>query len=129
MVVEANVFADGHDQVAMSDLVLARRREDVQSSPMKPLGNDRWRGEFSVLDVGRYQYTVEGWIDRFKTWRSDLIKRIAAGQDVHVEMLIGAQLIEEVAARAGGEDAELLRRWIPRLREAKEKDLQESNGS
>jgi starch synthase (maltosyl-transferring) len=62
---------------------------------MKPLGNDRWRDEFSVEMLGRYQYTVEGWIDRFQTWRGELLKRVAAGQDVYVDLLIGAVLIEE----------------------------------
>jgi starch synthase (maltosyl-transferring) len=93
---------------------------------MKPLGNDRWRGEFPVLTLGRYQYTVEGWIDRFQTWRNDLMKRIAAGQDVHVEMLIGAEIIEGAAARADSGDAELLRGWTGRLREAGDKELQKT---
>jgi len=122
VVVEADVFADGHDQVACQ---LLHRRENetaVQSSPMVSVGNDRWRGEFPVLNVGRYEYTVEGWIDRFTTWRNDLIKRIAAGQDVHIELLIGAQIIEDVTARATGEDAELLRRATKRLRDKKDKE-------
>ena len=122
VVVEADVFADGHDQVACQLLYWRKNETAVQSSPMVSVGNDRWRGEFPVLNVGRYEYTVEGWIDRFTTWRSDLIKRIAAGQDVHVELLIGAQIIEDVAARATGEDAELLRRAAKRLRDKRDKE-------
>ena len=122
VVVEADVFADGHDQVACQLLYWRENETAVQSSPMVSVGNDRWRGEFPVLNVGRYEYTVEGWIDRFKTWRGDLTKRIAAGQDVHIELLIGAQIIEEVNARATGEDAELLRRAIKRLRDKKDKE-------
>src|SRR5260370_34328853 len=89
---------------------------------MTPLGNDRWRGVFSVAKAGRYEYTIEGWIDRFQTWRDDLAKRIAAGQDVRVDLLIGADLIEAAAARATGEDAGRLRQWARRIRE--EKDIQ-----
>jgi hypothetical protein len=48
---------------------------------LKPLGNDRWAGEFQVSKLGRYQYSVEGWTDRFRTWR-DLVKRINVWQDV-----------------------------------------------
>ena len=120
VVVEADVFADGHDQIACRVLYWRENGEEVQSSPMKLLGNDRWRGEFCVLSLGRYQYTVEGWIDRFQSWRGELIKRIAAGQDVDVELLIGAKIIESAAARASGEDAKFLRRSIHRLREEKE---------
>jgi starch synthase (maltosyl-transferring) len=120
VLVEADVFADGHDQVACQILYWQDMKE-LQTSPMKPLGNDRWRGEFSVEMLGRYQYTVEGWIDRFQTWRRELMKRVAAGQDVHVDLLIGAVLIEEAAGRARGDDAGLLRDWASRLREAKDR--------
>jgi starch synthase (maltosyl-transferring) len=122
VVVEADVFADGHDQVACQLLYWRENDKAVQSSPMLPVGNDRWRGEFPVLNVGRYEYTVEGWIDRFTTWRGDLIKRIDAGQDVHIEMLIGAQLIEDVAGRAAGKDGDLLLWAARRLRDDKDKE-------
>jgi starch synthase (maltosyl-transferring) len=120
VVVEANVFADGHDQVACQ--LLYGRADDatMQSCPMLPIGNDRWRAEFPVLNVGRYEFTVEGWIDRFKTWRGDLIKRIDAGQDVHVDLLIGAQMIQDVASRATAEDAAVCSRYARRLREKKD---------
>ena len=120
VVVEADVFADGHDQVACQLLYWREDDKVVQSSPMLAIGNDRWRGEFPVLTVGRYGYTVEGWIDRFKTWRGDLMKRIEAGQDVQLQLLIGARLIEDVASRASGEDAETLRRAMRRVRDKKD---------
>ena len=118
--VEADVFADGHDQVACQILYWQEKKE-LQTSPMKLLGNDRWRGEFSVDLLGRYKYTVEGWIDRFQTWRGELLKRVAAGQDVHVDLLIGAELIAEAAMRATGDDNVLLRDWARRLRETKDR--------
>jgi starch synthase (maltosyl-transferring) len=119
VLVEAGVFADGHDLIACQILYWQDKKE-LRTSPMRPLGNDRWRGGFCVEKLGRYQYTVEGWIDRFQTWRFELLKRVAAGQDVHVDLLIGAALIEEAAARAAGDDARLLRDWARRLRDAKD---------
>ncbi len=74
MIVEADVFADGHVQVACQ-ILYWRANEESHSSPMRLLANDRWRGEFTVAKLGRYEYTVEGWIDRFQTWRRDLEKR------------------------------------------------------
>src|SRR5215469_3957567 len=115
VLVEADVFADGHDQVCCQ-ILYWRDENQPQVSPMKPLGNDRWRGEFSVEELGTYQYTVEGWIDRFQTWRKDLEKRIAAKQDISIDLLIGARLIELAAARAKGEDAKLLCEWAKRVR-------------
>jgi starch synthase (maltosyl-transferring) len=116
VIVEADVFADGHVQVACQ-ILYWWGNEESQSSPMRPLGNNRWRGEFTVSKLGSYEYTVEAWIDRFQTWRSDLEKRVSAGQDVHVDLLTGAELIERAARRATSEDATLLEKWAHRVRE------------
>ena len=74
IVVEADVFSDGHD--AIDCLLLYRKQEETswKEAPMEPLANDRWRGEFRVSDLGCYLYTVEGWTDRFRTWRRDFRK-------------------------------------------------------
>jgi starch synthase (maltosyl-transferring) len=116
VIVEADVFADGHDLVACQ-ILYRQDGHEWQSSTMKPLGNDCWRGEFTVTELGRYCYTVEAWIDRFETWRRDLEKRISASQDVSVDLLIGAGLIERAAARATPEDSGVIQNWAQRLRE------------
>jgi Glycosidases len=116
VIVEADVFADGHDLVSCQ-ILYKQNGHELQASPMKSLGNDRWRGEFTVRELGSYCYTVEGWIDRFATWRRDLEKRISALQDVSVDLLIGADLIERAAARAASEDTRVLQKWAKRLRE------------
>ncbi|HXJ47971.1 MAG TPA: maltotransferase domain-containing protein, partial [Candidatus Acidoferrum sp.] len=61
--VEADVFADGHDAISC---VVRWRHESSQlwnEVPMVPLVNDRWRGEFMVGELGRYFYTIQGWVD------------------------------------------------------------------
>jgi starch synthase (maltosyl-transferring) len=118
VVVEADVFADGHDQVACQ-IVYWQGRKEFQSCLMKPLANDRWRGEFAVTKPGRYQYTIEGWIDHFQSWRHALEKRMAANQEVHVDLLIGVELIEGAAMRAKDQESAFLRQWADRLRQSK----------
>ncbi|HEX4006951.1 MAG TPA: alpha-1,4-glucan--maltose-1-phosphate maltosyltransferase [Acidobacteriaceae bacterium] len=118
--IEADVFADGHDHVAARLLFRFSQIPNWTAISMEPLGNDRWRGSFPVVRLGEYVYTVAGWIDHFDTWRSDLEKRIAAGQDVRVDLLNGAQLIEQAAERAGRDDADALRRWASQVRHAKD---------
>lgn len=76
---------------------------------MIPLGNDRWEGVFSVSKLGRYTFTLEGWIDHFKTWRVDLRKRISAGQDIAIDLLIGAQFIDDALSRADEPNAAYLK--------------------
>jgi starch synthase (maltosyl-transferring) len=118
--VEGDVFADGHDHVAARLLFRYRQVPDWSSVPMQPLGNDRWRASFPVVRLGEYVYTIAGWIDHFDTWRSDLEKRIAAAQDIRVDLLNGAQLIEEAAERGNRDDSDALRRWAAQLRNAKD---------
>jgi starch synthase (maltosyl-transferring) len=120
--VEADIFADGHDHVTARLLFRYKQIPNWTAVPMEPLGNDRWRAAFPTVRLGEYLYTVAGWIDHFDTWRSDLEKRIEAGQDVRVDLLNGAQLIEEAAERSGRDDADVLRRWALELRQAKDSE-------
>lgn len=116
MSVEADIFADGHD--ALSALLLYRK-EGVSrwtEIPMQPLVNDRWRGAFEVQEIGDHYYTVQAWVDRFKTWRQGLAKKVEAGQDVALELLAGAELIELAAKRAAGEDRKSLNHFSAILR-------------
>jgi len=103
VVVEANVLADGHD--VLSCVLLYRKEGALKWSevPMKPLVNDRWRGEFIVTELGRYRYTLQAWVDRFQSWQRDLQKRIDAGQDVSVDLLVGGELVQEASCRACGD--------------------------
>jgi starch synthase (maltosyl-transferring) len=116
VLVEADVFADGHDQVACQVSYWRENEKEIRRTQMTPIGNDRWRAEFPVQNVGRYEYAVEGWIDHYQTWRGDLIKRIKAGQDIQIELQMGAKIIESAVARASEQDAELMRRYAERLR-------------
>src|SRR6267154_1437514 len=72
VVVEADVFSDGHDVVAGVLLYRVENVEEWSIAPLEFLVNDRWRGEFTVTEVGRYRYCIQGWVDRFKSWRRDL---------------------------------------------------------
>jgi len=116
VIVEADVFADGHDSI---ECALLYRRQDTSewtATPMRPLGNDRWRGEFRASDLVLYAYTIEGWVDPFSTWRKDLVKRIDANQCTDVDILIGVELIEQAAGRASAEDSARLSSWAGKLR-------------
>jgi starch synthase (maltosyl-transferring) len=116
VVVEADVFADGHD--AVSCVVLYRRdaQRRWREAVMEPLANDRWRGRFAAAELGGWRYTIEAWIDAFETWRGDLVKRVGADQDVTVDLLIGADLVAAAAGRARGAPARTLDRLAAALR-------------
>jgi starch synthase (maltosyl-transferring) len=118
--IEADIFADGHD--ALSAVARYRRRggEKWTELPMTPLVNDRWRAEFTAPEPGMYEFTVIGWVDAFRTWRRDLLKRIDAGQDAPIDYRIGAQLVRAAAGRASRADAAWLSETGEQLESAHE---------
>jgi starch synthase (maltosyl-transferring) len=117
--VTVDMFADGHDQIAgvlryralptpgvrIDESVIAGANVDGSwcEVPLRPLGNDSWGASFRVERLGKYEYTVEGWIDRFGTWIKGLIAKAEAGQDVSSELLEGADLLQNAAGNDGDE--------------------------
>jgi starch synthase (maltosyl-transferring) len=114
--VEAVAYADGHDALAV--VLLHRPESDAAwvETPMEPLDNDRWQATFTVDELGRYRYTVVAWVDHFATWVRDLDRRIAAGQDIATDLLVGAALVEAAAARVSGPSAARLAALAATLR-------------
>ncbi len=104
VIVEADIFADGHE--SLSARLLWRQSSETlwQESLMTLLGNDLWRGEFSVTAVGKCEYTIQAWINPFTTWRENLLKRISGGQDLELEILIGVEIVRQSLSRASGDD-------------------------
>jgi starch synthase (maltosyl-transferring) len=108
VVVSADIFADGHDSISVRLLYRKQRAGEWKEVRMRLIENDRWEGEFVVEEVGVYHYTVEGWVDHFKTWQRDLTKKLDAGQAIGPDVLIGARIVEETAERASEEDRKKL---------------------
>ncbi len=117
VIVEADVFADGHEHIAVALLYRPQASGQWSTARMVHLGNDRWRGSFTVTQTGEYLYTLSSWVDDFETWQSDLVKRLDAKQDVSIDLLIGADLLERAADRAREPDSEALRRLASQIRE------------
>jgi starch synthase (maltosyl-transferring) len=106
--VGADVFADGHDLVAAALWIRGPGDTTTSEIPMAPLGNDRFVATMVPDRLGRWAFTVVGWIDRFESWRDGTRRKIEADQDVSVELQIGAALVSAAAERAKGADATFL---------------------
>ena len=115
VIVQADIFGDGHDHVAARLLYRKASAKNWQETPMAPLGNDRWAGSFAVEEQGQYVYTLAAGVDHFDTWRSGFEKKLAAGQDVSVELLNGALLVDQAAKRAKSADADKLKKYARQL--------------
>jgi starch synthase (maltosyl-transferring) len=133
--VTAEIFADGHDVVvamlrdrsrstaedaehaednvlAASSAVSAVERRSWRETPMtagEP-GSDRWTARFDVTAIGWHEYQIAAWVDPFLTWRRDIRLKAAAAQDIAVELLEGALLVRDAAART--RDAEADAAWL-----------------
>ncbi|MFN7918197.1 MAG: alpha-1,4-glucan--maltose-1-phosphate maltosyltransferase [Vicinamibacterales bacterium] len=114
--VHADVFADGHDVLAVvlrdrpgpaaapsgqtsADAASAPGWRETRMSLTAP-GTDRWTASFVAGPPGWHDFTIVAWVDRFATWQRDLRVRVAAGQDIGLELQEGALLVHEAGARA-----------------------------
>jgi hypothetical protein len=69
----ADIFTDGHDQLAARVLYLTPGERRPLSAPMTySFEDDRWYATLSLDRAGEWRFAVEGWIDRFATWRGEL---------------------------------------------------------
>jgi starch synthase (maltosyl-transferring) len=103
LVVEADVFKDGHDSVSA---VLKWRKVGAKrwhETPMTPIlnGNDRWTATCSLYENATYEYTVEAWGDVFFSWQHEFRKKFQAGlKNLASETLEGAAIVASAAMRA-----------------------------
>jgi starch synthase (maltosyl-transferring) len=93
--VGADIYRDGPSVLAAAVRFRGPGDKKWSESRMTQVDNDRWVGSFTPDRIGVWEFAVEGWTDRFATWRRDLVKRVEVGQDVDAELLEGAQILED----------------------------------
>ena len=98
--VEADVVSDGHDYLAARLMYKHADDADYQEMAMTLLVNDRWGASFIVEKTGRYEYTIEAWVDHLATWQHEVQLKVADGQRITSELLAGAQLVDGLLTRA-----------------------------
>jgi starch synthase (maltosyl-transferring) len=111
VVIEARIYTDGHDEIDGALLYREQSATEWQTRPLVALGNDLWRGEFTVQRLGRYEYTVAAWVAHARSWQRDFKKRHAANQETEIDYLVGAEHAQAIAARASEADARRLLEW------------------
>ncbi len=100
--IEVDLLVDGHTKVAGVAKVRANATNSFFEIPLlaSGAGSDRHYAEVALDSLGRWQFTVEGWVDAFSTWRWAFERKVDAGQDVAVELASGVALISAALARA-----------------------------
>jgi starch synthase (maltosyl-transferring) len=77
----ARIFRDGHEQLRAAVRYRSPAARGWKEAPLRHVDNDRWTGSFEPDCCGRWQYRVEAWVDRKASFRHELERKVAAGQD------------------------------------------------
>jgi starch synthase (maltosyl-transferring) len=95
--VTASVFGDGHDHIRASLLYKHDSQKRWTEVFMEAIGNDVWGASFRVASKGFYTYKIEAWVDHLLNWYEGFQKKQEAGQNMAVELQIGANILNAVA--------------------------------
>jgi starch synthase (maltosyl-transferring) len=133
LTVEADVYMAGHDVVAAVLKWRVRGAPHWSETAMKaiPDGQDRWRGVLSVFENAEYEFTIEAWVDGFRSWQHEFRKKFEGGvRDLASEAIEGAHLVESAATLAeasgsGAGDAARLREIARKIQAAEPKEVNE----
>jgi starch synthase (maltosyl-transferring) len=106
VIVEADIFADGHPVVAAELQYKPEGERNWQRCRMQLVVNDRWRASLPLDRVGRHQFAVEAWIDEYGSFVRDLGRKRDAGLDLSLEIQEGQQMLETARTGASGSNAQ-----------------------
>ncbi len=104
VVVTADIYKEGHDVIAAVVKYRPQGAIEWQEAPMQFVDNDRWQGEFTVSDIGRYEYTIEGYAEHYLSWVAEITKKNLPGANLTSELLEGVAVLERSVALATGDD-------------------------
>lgn len=93
--VTADIYCDSHDILSAEVLYKYNNDEKWQRSEMEYVINDKWKGEFRLSGLGSCLYQVNAWVDNFKTWHRDILKKIDASVEIEVDLQLGAIIIQQ----------------------------------
>jgi starch synthase (maltosyl-transferring) len=118
IVVEADIFLDGHERPGAQLLWRAANEVQAHAVPMQPLGNDRWRAQFTPSVTGLHSFTIEAWLDVWGSYRSDLIKNAQAGAVNTLEIEEGREQVLAALQRSPDAQWASATDWAQQLADA-----------
>lgn len=110
--VEAAIYCDGHDELKARLLFRHEKDRDFQILPLNHIGNDIWEATFTVQELGFYFFTVDACIDRYQTWKRDIVKKWDAGQDITVDLMRVEQIFKLWESQVSGGDQGFLKKKL-----------------
>jgi starch synthase (maltosyl-transferring) len=116
--VEADIFSDGHGELAADVLWRAADEAEWRRLPMRSMGNDRWSATFRPARIGDHFFTVEAWRDDFASLQHGAQMKRDAGQAIDLDASeMQRHLDDHLPPKAEREPA--LKALLAKLRRAK----------
>jgi starch synthase (maltosyl-transferring) len=116
VVVEADVFTDGHD-LCTPVLMYRKKGAKVWNDVfMQPTSNDRWSAAFQCTEKGYFEFTIRAFIDHCLTWHHAFVKRLSENdtKELDLQLQIGIQFLQKIAKKYTKAKA-LCKNWIENL--------------
>jgi starch synthase (maltosyl-transferring) len=121
--VSADLFIDGHDQLAGRVLWRLDGEREWQLTPLQPIGNDRWTTDFIPRQCGPHQFVIEAWLDVWASYRNELSKKAAAGVATRLEVEEGRCLVRAAALRTASAELQQLADTLNRADDSVAREL------
>lgn len=106
-----HAFADSHDLISVDFCHRRKGAKDWVRAAMHDDGNDEWTYTFQPWEIGLYEYTVIACVDHFGSWRDGFGKKLASGEPIDIELLIGSEIVLAAASRAKGDNKKRLKEY------------------
>ncbi len=114
--VSADIYKDGHDILA-AQVRWSALDGKWDAVPMREVVNDRWEATVEPTTLGRHELVVEAWTDAYATWRHKVTVKVAASQNVDVELEEAARMFEARLGEVSERDRTSLEAVVRSLRD------------
>ena len=101
LVIEADIFADGHDLLGAEVLWWSADEDERKAAKLTHIANDRWRATLMPDRIGRHYFSVEAWRNEYGSLAHGLEVKHRAGVDVTVELTEAILFLEELERKPG----------------------------
>ncbi|MCP3053657.1 alpha-1,4-glucan--maltose-1-phosphate maltosyltransferase [Aurantimonas marianensis] len=106
LVVSADIFSDGHDEIAAAVVYGPADTETWSETPLTFVANDRWSAEIVFDTPGPYRFSIVAWRDLYATWRDEATKKRDAGKLTDLELTEARELVKNAATSGRGSKAD-----------------------
>ncbi|OYY40437.1 MAG: hypothetical protein B7Y08_18390 [Rhodospirillales bacterium 24-66-33] len=96
IVIEADIFTDGHDLLAAEVIWWSADEDERRTVKLTHVANDRWRATLVPDRIGRHYFSVEAWRDEYGSLAHGLEVKQRAGVDITVELKEAALFLAEL---------------------------------